>query len=283
MRKIFIWMCIGVLTCILSGCSNKKSVDFDLISQDIPMMNYQNGSFEIINDMESFVNYFPNYLEEKDLNQINAEVFINHSLIYFEFTSNYGVLRDDLNLKSIKKESNRIFFEVFQSGVVADVMRFETLYYLVSLKKKDISEQDHFYIENLIKEKNVLLETNIGFEIISDTKKANKYDENTFLIIDDFNAFQEHFPKEGINKIKEETFIDYCLIYFEYVPKVATDKAFEIKKISIKEQNMHFEIFSSVIDGLQEDKDTYYFLVKVHRNSLTTVENYVTQYNGTIK
>lgn len=46
---------------------------------------------------------------------------------------------------------------------------------------------------------------------------------------------------------------------------------------------MHFEIFSSDIDGLQEDKDTYYFLVKVHRNSLTIVENYVTQYNGTIK
>lgn len=136
MRKIYIWLCIGVLTCILSGCSNKKSIDFDLISQDIPMMNYQNGSFEIINDVESFVTYFPNYLEEKDLNQIDSQVFINHSLVYFEFTSSYGVLRDDLNLKSIKKESNRLFFEVFQSGVVADVMRFETLYYLVSLKKK---------------------------------------------------------------------------------------------------------------------------------------------------
>lgn len=81
----------------------------------------------------------------------------------------------------------------------------------------------------------MLLETNIGFEIINDTKKANKFDENTFLIIDDFNAFQDHFPKiEGINQIKEETFIDYCLIYFEYAPKAAKDKVFEIKKSLLK-------------------------------------------------
>ena len=140
MKKVLIF-CLVLLGTLLTSCTGEKEFDYELISDDIPAAKYVGNSFAIIEDLNTFEIFFPDYKDEEELRYINEDTFSDYTFIYFEHFSARGVSMNSTRLDEVYFESNTLVFTISEGEPILDWMYCDSMYYLIQIENKSKIEK----------------------------------------------------------------------------------------------------------------------------------------------
>lgn len=114
----------------------------------------------------------------------------------------------------------------------------------------------------------------VSFSIISHDLKASYYVDGSLLFLEDIKMFESSFPNyqqiEEFQRINTDTFLEYDLIYFEYLSSPGVEKGdLLLKDINVKNHILSFEIYTSGGGNDGMVRQQMYYLLQVEKNVIS--------------